>query len=209
MRKTTPDLDAAYGLKTPKDNIRLYASWAKDYDQSFADEMDYQLPQEVARLFANSDGQGPVLDIGAGTGLAAEALTSHGIRPIDALDISQEMLSVAALKGVYRNLMVKDITIPFELGSNLYSGLISSGTFTTGHVGPEALDHLLAIALPGALFALSINAFHWKTQGFESKFSALDEQIYNFKLVDVAIYGARNTSSHKDDNGRIALFKKQ
>ena len=209
MRKTTPDLDAAYDLKTPDDNIRLYASWAEEYDQSFADEMDYQLPQEVARLFANSGGLGPVLDIGAGTGLAAEALTSYGIRPIDALDISQEMLSVAALKGVYRNLMVKDITIPFDLGSNHYAGLISSGTFTTGHVGPEALDHLLAIALPDALFAISINAFHWKTQGFESKFSALDEQIYNFKLVDVAIYGARNTSSHKDDNGRIALFKKQ
>ena len=209
MRKTTPDLDAAYDLKTPDDNIRLYASWAEEYDQSFADEMDYQLPQEVARLFANSGGLGPVLDIGAGTGLAAEALTSYGIRPIDALDISQEMLSVAALKGVYRNLMVKDITIPFDLGSNHYAGLISSGTFTTGHVGPEALDHLLAIALPDALFAISINAFHWKTQGFESKFSALDRQIYNFELVDIAIYGARNTSSHKDDKGKIALFKKQ
>ena len=209
MRKTTPDLDAAYGLKTPDDNIRLYASWAEEYDQSFAHQMDYQLPQEVARVFANAGGLGPVLDIGAGTGLAAEALTSYGIRPIDALDISQEMLSVAALKGVYRNLMVKDITIPFDLGSNHYAGLISSGTFTTGHVGSEALDHLLAIALPDALFAISINAFHWKTQGFESKFSALDGQIYNFELVDIAIYGARNTSSHKDDKGKIALFKKQ
>ena len=188
-------------------------SWSKVYDQVYETsfgEMYEDLTQATLDFIkANYPSGSRILDIGAGTGLAAEALTSHGIRPIDALDISQEMLSVAALKGVYRNLMVKDITIPFELGSNLYSGLISSGTFTTGHVGPEALDHLLAIALPGALFALSINAFHWKTQGFESKFSALDGQIYNFKLVDVAIYGGRNTSSHKDDNGRIALFKKQ
>ena len=208
MSKTSPNLDAAYGLKTPQDNQRLYAQWAEDYDNSFAHEMDYKLPQEVARHFANSGGSGPVLDIGAGTGLAAEALTSYGIGPIDALDISQEMLSVAASKSVYRNLMAKDITMPFEPGSIRYSGFISSGTFTTGHVGPQALDHLVAIALPDALFALSINALHWKTQGFESKFATLDGQIYNFKLVDVAIYGARNTSLHKDDRGKIALFQK-
>ena len=208
MNKTTPNLDAAYRLKTPEDNQRLYAQWAEDYDHSFADEMDYQLPQEVARLFAHNGGTGPVLDIGAGTGLVAEALISYGIGPIDALDISQEMLNVAAAKGVYRNLMAKDITWPFEPETHGYAGLISSGTFTTGHVGPEALDHLLAIALPGACFALSINALHWKAQGFERKFTALEGQICNFKLADVAIYGARNTSSHKDDRGRIALFEK-
>ena len=209
MSKTSPNLDAAYGLKTPEDNQRLYAQWAEDYENSFANEMDYQLPQEVARHFTDFGGTGPVLDIGAGTGLAAEALASYGIGPIDALDISQEMLSVAASKGVYRNLMAKDISMPFEPGVNCYAGFISSGTFTTGHVGPQALDHLLTIALPDALFALSINAQHWKTQGFERKFAALDGQIGKFKLVDVAIYGDRNTSLHKDDRGKIALFQKR
>ena len=39
-----------------------------------------------------------------------------------------------------------------------YRGIVSSGTFTRGHVGPEALPHLLAVAEAGAQFALSINA---------------------------------------------------
>ena len=60
MSKTSPNLDAAYGLKTPQDNQRLYAQWAEDYDNSFANEMDYKLPQEVARHFANFGGTGPV-----------------------------------------------------------------------------------------------------------------------------------------------------
>ena len=208
MRKTTPDLDAAYGLKTPEDNIRLYAAWAEDYDQSFADEMDYQLPQEVARLFANSGGQGPVLDIGAGTGLAAEALARYGIGPIDALDISEEMLRVAGSKGLYRNLITKDITTPFAPTFDRYAGMISSGTFTTGHVGSEALDRLLSVALPGARFALSVNAAHWKAQGFDRKFIALEKQITQFELVDVAIYGRGNHGPHKEDRGKIALFQK-
>ena len=97
-------------LFLPPDEAQNYAQWAEDYANSFAHEMDYKLPQEVARHYANFGGSGPDLDIGAGTGLAAEALTSYGIGPIDALDISQEMLSVAVSKGVYRNLMAKDIT---------------------------------------------------------------------------------------------------
>ncbi|MGJ8555851.1 MAG: methyltransferase, partial [Sulfitobacter geojensis] len=65
-----PDLDAAYALETPADNQRLYADWAESYDHGFAKDMDYRLPQIVADLLVDLfDGQGVVLDVGAGTGL--------------------------------------------------------------------------------------------------------------------------------------------
>ncbi|PHS21034.1 MAG: methyltransferase, partial [Robiginitomaculum sp.] len=44
MNDDKPDLDTAYGLKTPRDSKRLYAEWAGDYDASFAVREDYQLP---------------------------------------------------------------------------------------------------------------------------------------------------------------------
>ena len=51
MSQDEPDLDAAYGLKTPDDSKRLYAAWAKTYDAGFAARMDYCLPERVVQAF--------------------------------------------------------------------------------------------------------------------------------------------------------------
>ena len=83
-----PNLNLAYALRTVQDNRNLYAAWAKDYETEFAHHMDYVLPQRVAEIFVEIGGVGPVLDVGAGTGLAGEALLKLGIEPIDALDLS-------------------------------------------------------------------------------------------------------------------------
>lgn len=69
---TDPDLDDAYGLKTPEDSRRLYAGWAETYDDSFARSMDFALPRIVATIYAAHGGVGPVLDAGAGTGLVGQ-----------------------------------------------------------------------------------------------------------------------------------------
>ena len=45
------DLEAAYGLDTPDDNIALYRDWARPYDAAFAEEMDYVLPMHVAEAY--------------------------------------------------------------------------------------------------------------------------------------------------------------
>lgn len=67
---TDPDLEKAYALQTPDDNRKLYADWADSYDSGFAREMDYRLPRMVALILAEIyQGAGPVLDLGAGTGL--------------------------------------------------------------------------------------------------------------------------------------------
>ena len=68
---------AAYGLKTPDDSKRLYAAWAKTYDAGFAARMDYCLPERVVQAFVRRGPSGPILDIGAGTGLGLA--TVYGI----------------------------------------------------------------------------------------------------------------------------------
>ena len=95
MNNKKPNLDLAYALETVQDNRELYASWATDYDKDFASSMDYILPNQVAQIFLNMGGIGPVLDVGAGTGLGGQALAKLGIDPIDALDLSDEMLEIA------------------------------------------------------------------------------------------------------------------
>lgn len=50
--------------------------------------------------------------MGAGTGLVAEYLIRGGVDVIDALDLSDEMLGVARMKGFYRHLIAADV-LPF------------------------------------------------------------------------------------------------
>jgi SAM-dependent methyltransferase len=163
---TPPDVSGAYALSSPEDCLKLYADWAASYDDDFAEGMGYVLPAQVASAYLGAGGAGPVLDVGAGTGLLAAALRGLGFQGrIDGVDLSPEMLEKARAKGCYDALVAADITRPLALPAT-YRGVVSSGTFTHGHVGPEGLPSLLAVAEAGALFALSVNAGVWEAKGF-------------------------------------------
>lgn len=209
MSDDKPDLKTAYGLKTPEDSRRLYAEWAWDYDESFAAREDYQLHIHTARAFVGAGGQGPVLDVGAGTGLCGAVLAGLGVGPIDATDISAEMLDRAMRKDIYRDAIVADLHQGIPVPRESYSGIVSSGTFTFGHVGPEALDALLRVARRGAQFALSINAAHFQSSGFADKFRALEDgRIQGLTLPETRIYGDLAAGPHREDMALIALFEK-
>lgn len=210
MHEQKPDLSAAYSLETPEDSKRLYADWAATYDQSFAADKHYQLHLLTARAFVQAGGRGPLLDAGAGTGLCGVELARLGAGPIDATDISPDMLAEALRKDVYRDVIEADLLqgIPVPPGS--YAGVVSSGTFTCGHIGPEALPALLRVARPGAQFALSINARHYKSDGFPEAFDRLlrGQWIRKLSLPEARIYTDAAKGPHKDDKALIALFQK-
>ena len=170
--------------------------------------MDYVLPDRMAAAFIAAGGTAPILDLGAGTGLLGAALRRYGLLEIEGTDISQEMLTVAKAKQVYQRVFTGDLTERLPVADASYNGVISAGTFTTGHVGPTALDEVLRVARPSAVIGITINAQHWQTAGFAKKFEAIAPQITAFDLQDVAIYGTDNASEHKDDIGKIALFRK-
>ncbi|NNE53364.1 MAG: class I SAM-dependent methyltransferase [Sulfitobacter sp.] len=209
MSEEDPDLDAAYALKTPEDSKRLYADWATTYDSGFAQDMSYRLPRMVALVLAEVfQGPGPVLDVGAGTGLVAEAMKLREAPDVDALDISPEMLKVAEGKGLYRNYIVGDLTDRLDLADGTYGAVVSAGTFTHGHVGPEALVELLRVARRGAVFVLSVNAAHFETLGFAATFEALGDRIEGLEMRAVDIYGPGADPAHADDQAQIVIFRK-
>jgi len=206
-----PDLNNAYALASAEDCLRLYADWADSYDSGFAAGMDYILPAQVAAAWMAGGGNGPVLDVGAGTGLLAEALCALGYSDaIDGVDLSAEMLARAGEKRLYRQLHRADITRPLPLKPG-YGGLVSSGTFTHGHVGPEGLPPLLAVAAPGALLALSVNAAVFDKLGFAAALDGLGNAIAGLDLREVPIYGkaarARD-AAHADDRALVVRFRK-
>jgi trans-aconitate methyltransferase len=205
-------LKGALGLTGPEACLAYYRDWAASYDNGFASEMQYLLPAHVAAAFIGAKGQGPLLDVGAGTGLLAEALRQMGfLESIDAVDFSVEMLERAAEKRIYAGLFQADITRPLSLPRR-YGGIVSSGTFTAGHVGPEALPHLLAVAGPQAQFALSINRRVWTSAGFDVALDGLaaDDRIADLHLIEVEVYGAAAATldaEHAGDRAMIAIFR--
>ncbi|CUI01414.1 class I SAM-dependent DNA methyltransferase [Leisingera aquaemixtae] len=210
MKKQAPGLTDAYTLSTPEGSRRLYADWAGTYDQDFAAGQDYLLPAQTAKAFAAAGGEGPVLDAGAGTGLCGQALRALGVEPVDATDISAAMLAEALRKDAYRDVIEADLMegIPVPRGS--YRGVVSSGTFTHGHLGPEVLPALLRVAAADAWFALSVNAKFYEKAGFADAFDRLlsGQWIRNLTLPEVQIYGPRATGAHKNDTALITLFQK-
>ena len=206
-----PELNAAYSLKSPEDNKRLYAKWAETYDFEFADHLGYALPARVANTFVSVLGcerKGRVLDVGAGTGLVGQRLAVHGFKKIDALDISIEMLAVAATKACYDALIEGDLSAKLVIASNMYDFVISAGTFTHGHVGAAALDELLRIAKPGALFCISINSAYFGPAGFEAAFKRLASRIEDLELRPVKFYLEGAIGPHAKDHGVVVLFRK-
>lgn len=200
------DLEGAYALETPEDNKRLYAQWADTYDESFAASHGYVVPDIVAKAHTDAGGKGLVLDVGAGTGLVGVALANQGHGQIDGTDISSEMLAEAALKDVYDRLFEGDLTACLDVEDATYDGIVSAGTFTHGHVGPDAIDELIRIAKLGALITISINAEHFETQGFATKFQSISGRIRDFETKDFGLYAGGGAGSHAKDMGRLVQF---
>ena len=210
-------LAAAYALDSPAANRTLYARWADTYDSGFVVDRGYEYHEQVAQVFAaRALGlAGPadvVVDLGCGTGLAGQALRQHRDIAIDGVDISPDMLRRAAGKRhddipVYRRLVEADLTRPLDIPDDTYAGAISAGTFTHGHVGPDALSEIVRIVRSGGSAAIGINAAHFVAAGFESALEQLTRQgrVADLQLIDVPIYAGADMHD-PDEFAHIAVL---
>lgn len=207
MSEVSYDLDKAYEINGPGDARRMYGEWAPTYDESFGTAWGYIAPREIAAILtAEAPASAEILDIGCGTGLVAENLRG---RTVDGLDITPEMLEVAKRKGLYRRLMQDDLTRALDLPDASYDAIISCGTFTHGHVGPECFPELLRIARPGAVFACGTIGPVLDGVGFGSALARLvaHGKITPVSWRDIPIYEGAD-HPHKDDRGLVMLFRK-
>ncbi len=205
-----PDLDNAYALQSPDDNLALYRTWAETYDADFVEGTAYRLPELIANAYGEQGCTWPCLDVGCGTGAAAHMLPGDAV--IDGLDLSPDMLAVAKRTGRYRNLIEANLKELLPLDDASFAGLISSGTFTHGHVGAEALDELIRILAPGAVAAISIRDTVWDSQNFASTFARLQsaEKITPAIRTAERIYRSGETApeGHAEDVAYITTFQR-
>ncbi len=208
----------AYAVVTPADNKNLYARWATSYDISFVEANRYRYPRAIAEHF---DEVTPLnigdnfVDVGCGTGIVGARLAS--LRPacrISGIDISPEMLAQAGKKfrsdssPVYQNLIEADLTRPIDARVTDYDAMLSAGTFTHGHLGPEAIRNLLPIVRAGGWFVIGVNAEHFGARGFADMLASIRHlgHIDSLSLDKIQVY--EEGSPHFGDQAVIATFRR-
>lgn len=172
----TPDdysISMAYSYENSKELARYYDDSAKDYDD-FVDSVGYILPRLVAENAAqylrNSD---TVIDIGCGTGLLGIELNSlkNGLY-IHGADVSSWMVLLAYEKQKangdrqYSKLYHCDIGEQNGIIKDHYSFMVSSGTFTTGHLNGSHLFKIMKLMKADSFAVFSVKSDHFDNSKF-------------------------------------------
>jgi len=210
------NVDDAYALETPGDSIQLYGDWAETYDSDFVAATGYIAYQLVAQHLAHNRAliDGPVLDVGCGTGMVGVSLRKGGFKVIDGLDISRPMLTEAGKKmtaegdPVYRNLISADLTRDIDVPDDQYAALVSAGTFTHGHLGPDSLDEMWRVAAPGAWCVIAVRTTHFDAANFSEKLQSdvAAGMITEPDLTEIQMYSANSDNpDHAFDKAYVVM----
>ena len=197
--------DRVLNASTTEELAKAYNEWADNYDQDLIDEMGYVAPLIATQLFSDNveDRATIILDAGCGTGLVGEYLRRHGYKNIEGLDYSRAMLEKAGQKQIYRKLTQGDLTGSLDIASNTFDAVISVGTFTCGHVGPEAFDELLRIVKPGGHICFTVRDQAWEEDSYLDKIGALQRNGAWTMLAESTAEYIKSDGS----NCRICLYQ--
>ena len=134
------------------------AQWAQSYDQEVG-ENGYITPLRIAEALARhvKDLSIPILDYGCGTGISGQAFQEAGFPTIDGVDISDEMLEVAAQKKIYRRLEVFAPETGPDVKLGAYNIIAAVGVIGAGAAPLAVLDQIMALLAPKGLLVFSFN----------------------------------------------------
>merc|ERR1712071_29428 len=154
-----------------------YNKWSEQYENDMVIS-NYNGPKHVVEAFLdlNLDKNTRILDVLAGSGLVAKLLSPHGYTNIDAIDGSEDMLSLAKKEESYKNFYVSllggEHVAPIE--AETYDAVIASGTFAPGHLYSDAFLDLIRMTKKGGVIAWSMRNDYAKSS---PKFVNFDQDI--------------------------------
>ncbi|WP_371420182.1 methyltransferase domain-containing protein [Tardiphaga sp.] len=133
-----------------------FDEFAEGFDSKLVDVLGYKVPQQLADMIASCQPTlATILDLGCGTGLAAEPLGRFGAR-LTGIDLSEKMLAVAARRNAYHDLIKADV-MSYLADSPRSFDLVFAADLLIYLGRLDELIGLIAQVLPaGGLFAASI-----------------------------------------------------
>ncbi len=167
-------LDRVYAAATSAELADAYSKWAADYDRETIG-LGYCLPFAIAAWLARhvAKGDGPILDAGCGTGLSGPLLAALGYNELVGLDLSADMLAIAARRGVYREFVEAELGKPLPFPDGRFAAFVATGVFTVGHAPAQSLDELVRVTRPGGHAVFSVRDVLLEEAGFAARMDAL------------------------------------
>jgi len=186
----TPDdysISMAYSYESSDDLSNYYDDSASGYDE-YAESVGYILPKLVADKASIFLTEEPIIDIGCGTGILGVEINSlkSGLS-LHGADISKEMILYAYSKKKidgtrhYGMLHYVDLTKNGSIPWNKYGLMVSSGTFTTGHLDSDHLSLIINSMKPNSHAVFSVKSNHFDDAGFQNKLNELN----NNKIIEI------------------------
>ena len=194
-----------YKLKTTNEVMKYYDEWGdkNKYNKDMVD-WNYTGPKETAEIFNKHENKKDILifDAGCGTGLVGLELKKYGFKNFHGSDLSQTLLD-SIPNNLYQKLTKADLNKKIEEKDNSYDAVMCVGTFTFGHVKPNALDEFVRITKPGGLICFTINEGIHEEYGFDKKIISLNE---NNKWKELEFFKSDYIAS-KDVNAWLGLYR--
>ena len=194
-----------YKLKTTDEVMKYYDEWGdKDkYNKDMA-EWNYTGPKETAETFNKHQENKDILifDAGCGTGLVGQELKKYGFKKFHGADLSQTLLDTVP-KVLYQKLIKVDLNQPIDTKDNSYDAVMCVGTFTFGHVKPNALDEFIRITKNKGLICFTINEGIYEEYGFDKKIDELEKKK-SWKKIE---FFKSQYISRKNVNAWLGLYE--
>tara|TARA_A100001388_G_C28608026_1_gene421423 strand:- start:107 stop:733 length:627 start_codon:yes stop_codon:yes gene_type:complete len=194
-----------YKLKTTDEVMKYYDEWGKGnkYNQDMAD-WNYTGPKETVEVFKKYafNKNISIFDAGCGSGLVGLELKKFGYKHFHGADLSQKLLDTIP-KNLYQKLIKIDLNKPIDINNNFFDAIMCVGTFTFGHVKPQALDEFIRITKSNGLICFTINEGIYEEYGFDKKIETLKK---NNKWKEIEFFKSNYIAS-KDVNAWLGLYK--
>ena len=194
-----------YKLKTTNEVMKYYDEWGeKDKYNKDMVEWNYTGPQETVDVFRRytENKEMLIFDAGCGTGLVGLQLKKFGFKYFHGADLSQKLLDTVP-KLLYQKLIKVDLNKTIDVQDNFYDAIMCVGTFTFGHVKPQALDEFVRITKKDGLICFTINEGIFEEYGFDKKIKDFKKDN---KWEELEFFKSDYIAS-KDVNAWLGLYR--
>lgn len=182
-----------YKASDESEAVEAYKTWAPWYEHHIID-MGWEAPSLCSGLLLKHMGTfGKILDVGAGTGLVGRSLKDAAAElVVDALDLSPDMLSLAAEKEVYRHIITGSAT-SMDIDSNTYDAVICVGALNFGHIPAYALRECVRVVKSGGFVTFTTRVDFYEAESRSVQESMVDDSIWTLiEMIDYSIEAVKD-----------------